>query len=389
MNPMSPQEENRFVGEIERAIQLTHEGLSPNDAITKIASESKYGPEHIQRIAQAFNKSKSVYKLKTASAEDRAESFDLADAREIIQKVYSEKEATVSEIILPQTDFSKIFLAPTIEKTASATSFDDSGRNLGIHRFSAASTVRNYQDVVQGIQDKLASKAAEARYNFNKSLDEVADHVVRMPEAKMRKVAQAVVNSYPGSGQKLLKVIESKMNRPIPEVQKTASAAVFKTQEPYLSITKVYAHAEKIAKATQDIKAFHKQAEGFGGSFIANAAANILADKVDKPDEKVKPLADTLDPEAYNNLKEIETQRMFMNLALYDKDLQNYGYQELVDAYNNSVSTVPDASKNSAVLKNLMLTNLQSSGLKDKFELQQELNLQKSLEPKSEPPKKI
>jgi hypothetical protein len=69
--------------------------------------------------------------------------------------------------------------------------------------------------------------------------------------------------------------------------------------------------------------------------------------------------------------------------------LKNYAYQDLVTAYNDTISTIPEAHKNPGILKNLMVNSLQSSGLKDKFELKQELDIQQSLaNPKGQPPAK-
>ena len=51
--------ENRVIGAVERAIELTNQGQSPNDAIAKVAAEQQLGPELIGRMAEAFNKSKS------------------------------------------------------------------------------------------------------------------------------------------------------------------------------------------------------------------------------------------------------------------------------------------------------------------------------------------
>jgi hypothetical protein len=68
-----------------------------------------------------------------------------------------------------------------------------------------------------------------------------------------------------------------------------------------------------------------------------------------------------------------------MSLVLYDEDLRDYNYSDLVKAYNASVSTVPEAYDNPVILKNLMVRNIQSSGIKDPFEIGQELKIDKNL----------
>jgi len=68
-----------------------------------------------------------------------------------------------------------------------------------------------------------------------------------------------------------------------------------------------------------------------------------------------------------------------MELVLYDPDLQQYDYKALIKAYNDTVSNVPSAYKNSALLKNLMLKNLESAGQKDPFEILQEQKIEGEL----------
>ena len=48
-------------------------------------------------------------------------------------------------------------------------------------------------------------------------------------------------------------------------------------------------------------------------------------------------------------------------------------------AYNDSVQSVPEAFNKPSILKNLMVRNLQSSGIKDPFEMKQEMEISKQL----------
>jgi hypothetical protein len=87
-----------------------------------------------------------------------------------------------------------------------------------------------------------------------------------------------------------------------------------------------------------------------------------------------------LSPNFFNKLKEFDTKRNFMDLALYDKDLSKYDFNALVDAYNSAVGINPHASDNATVLRNIMLHNLATGGIKDPFGLDTELSIAKKME---------
>jgi hypothetical protein len=73
-----------------------------------------------------------------------------------------------------------------------------------------------------------------------------------------------------------------------------------------------------------------------------------------------------------------------MTLALYDEELRNYDYQDLVKAFNEAVQIAPESIDNPSVLRNLMIRNIQSSGVKDVAELTNELKLGDTLKSRRE-----
>jgi hypothetical protein len=123
-------------------------------------------------------------------------------------------------------------------------------------------------------------------------------------------------------------------------------------------------------------------------SIAANTIANMLAGMGLSPEEmskvmgskkKSQAVEEDLDPAFYNRIKSHDAKRTFMTLALYDPDLKNYKYQDLMKAYNSAVGSIPESFNKPEVLKNLMIRNLQSSGIKDPFEMKQEAEISKAL----------
>ena len=389
MDRLSSDGEDRLIKSVEKAIVLSKQGLSPTDAIHKVAVEEQLTPPFIQRITEAFNKSKSVNFLKESSVEDRAKCFSLADGSEVIGRIYgpeTQKEAA-AEFKLPVLDYSRRDIKPeTMDKVASLR---DERAAVPMHPGSALRLAENYRDVREGVRNKLYTNMIQEKYAFEQSIESVVEQIAPMTDTQLRKVAQLVTNGYPVTGTKMLRVFEKKLSREVPVMEKTAHSVTFPTKEPYLSISKVYECAEKYARASVEYANFQKQAEGFLSSLVANTAANVGAAQIGGPSQlgevlskkKVddKSVEELLDPQYYNRIKELDAKRNFMNLVLYDDDLKDYNYSDLVKAYNSSVSVVPQAYDNPVILKNLMIRNIQSSGIKDPFELGQEMKLDKGM----------
>jgi len=375
--------EKGLVSSIEQAIQFTRTGSSPNEAISKVASEAQYGPEMIRRMVEGYNKSKSVDYLTKTAATERAKPFPLASFYDIMKSVYTPPvEKTASEFKLPERDFSSIDIGNTwTEKIAGISESVETRPNRYVHPASVENAMIKHAHVVEGIKQEMHNKVALYKYKFEESLQQVVDTVATFTDSGLQKFANNVINGYPESGKAFVQVVAAKLRRTVGRMDKTANYVIFPIKEPYLTVTRMYEYAEKMAKAELEQKAFEKSA-GLPTKFIAG---DMLADSLmrgiggKKEEEVKKPESgiNELDPKFYNDLRGLEAQRMFTNLALYDPDLQKYDINDLSNAFNTASHM--GLTENEAVLKNVMLSNLQSGGLKDTFEMKGELDIAKAL----------
>lgn len=383
MDPLNSRDEADLIGAVEQSIVLANGGLHPNDAITKVASDKKYGPDKVRRMTEAFNKSKSVHVLKTAAGDDRAKPFPIADVSEILSRIYMPQEksaAVVAEI--PKGSFVD-FDFNAMQKTASAA--PEKRLSVPDREFAervAKTAALAQQQIAAGIEEQLRMKVQEYKYAFDTALDDLCEHLAPLSDFKLRKAAQMIVNRHQTTGNDLLKIAASRINREIPDMQKTANTVVFPTKEPFLSVSRLYDAANRMAAAELAYDEFRKtaadlpsMATGAIASMIASAglnptrAANALAA------QPPKSIEEGLDAPYYNKTKGNDAKRAFLLLALYDKDLKQYPMAQLREAYNAAVQMAPDAYRNPVVLKNMMLRNVQTSDVKDPFEMQQELGI--------------
>lgn len=397
-------DEERIVKAIEQSIALSNEGASPNEAIQKVAEEQQFSAPFIARMVEGFNKSKSVHILKNAAESERAKPFELANTATIVAAIFpddvSEKQEKVA-CEVPQQDFSRIdFKGGGMEKAAEGS---PQPVTLPVHSFAAR--LEKYASFCGKVLETLSFNVAKRRRAFNKHLEKSARELQKLSPPQLKKVAQAVTNGYPETGPKLLKILRQKSRCHLPELEKTAHGVIFPSEEPFLSIANVYKSAGAWADACNAQAIFEKDAKEGAGMFRqflqgegefghVKTAAGVsdvyksfagsmlagkrLGDEAAKA-KKEEPLTDVLDPEVINRLQELEARKSLMQLMLYDEDLAKYETPEIVSAYNAAVSTVPEAYKHSAVLKNLMIQNLETGGVKDPFQLKQEADIGKSL----------
>lgn len=402
MDQLSIAKQQDLIKDVEHTIRLTHDGMSPNEALTKVASDNKLPPEMIRRAAEAFNKSKSVHVLKTAGEEDRAKPFDLVDPGAVIKNIFAPVQKEASSFALPDGNFEAIdfdFSDAVMQKAATEES--DAMENyhpkreptedelVTIERLSKQASIEHSQ-FCEKVRQDIHMNIQEHKYAFDKALNTVVGITQTMSDRQFEKMARRIVTGYPTTGPGLVAILSHKSRRDMPgNLEKMANHIVFRAKEPYLSVANLYVSAEKMAAAEVEMGMFEKKAaQPFLGSVASRTIANMLAGMGMSPDEmqdvmgskkKSKLVEEDLDPAFHNRMKSHDAKRTFMMLALYDPDLKQYDQKSLMKAYNDAVQTVPESFNNPAILKNLMVRNIQSSGIKDPFELKQELEISKQL----------
>lgn len=393
MKTIDKAKEKRLIGAIDKAISFTNDGMTPTDAITKVAGEEQLSPPFIHRMVEAFNKSKSMHRLKEASADTRHRPFSLADADKVLENIYGsgsmQKSASAGTAVGFNPSFSfgiDKMMRANIQKTAAAP-VEETPKDPEHEARVLKVALYKQAHAVEGARKKLHDEVLQHKYAFEQSIERACEVLLPLSNRAFRKVAQVIVNGYPSTGDRLVKVLSQKTRKPAEGLQKTANAVVFPTKEPYLTIGKIYDCAEKLAAAENRCNTFEKEALNFLSSLSANALANLAAPGEERLGEslqgarkrKTLKTDEVLDPVFYNRLRELDARRALMKLVLHDPDLKNYKYEDIVNAYNSSVGSVPEASGNPVVLKTLVLRNLESSGIKDVVELAQEQQLSQSM----------
>lgn len=389
MNSLPRHEQSKLIKAVEMAVDYTRDGMAPNDAIEKVARDGNYTPNYIDRIVQSYNKAKSVFEMNKAASEDRAKSFPIASSQEVIQRIYSPKEKEASSNFKLPGDLSKVDFSKPLEKTASLekTAYDEELSNFKKqHPSSVLRILENNARFMQKHASIAASEIGIHREDMLRAIDDVAYTMSSMSDKQLHKVARLCVNGYPAVGDKFMTIISKKINRDIPNLQKTAHGAVFPHEEPYISMQKAYSCAQKMADAELFYADVQKEAAG-SSNMLSSFFANAAAERVGKPlagvaggvDKADKDINEQLDSNFFNEVKAIDAKRNLYDIILSD-DFKDYQHNEVLNAWNALAKSHPRLMmQNPAAARTLLKQQLNSSGERDLFEIGQATKIESDM----------
>jgi len=383
MDRLDKEAEAKLIQGIRKAVEYSNDGMLPDDAITKVATDLQLQPEHIKRATEAFNKSYSVsHMTKAASGDERARAFPIAHSDIIIKNVYGVKQEKVaSSFNIPDNDFSKLGL--NLQNAFEKTALDNSSKEEEAIPFNVLkSRSDKYAAVVDRFKRHLSNKHLVAKGDLRNAIDKVAEAVQPLSTQKFYEVAQMVCNGFPTLGIRMLKVAANDTRKPLPEgLQKTASAIVFPKGSPYDQFGNLFSATVKLGLCEATNREFIKEADAGTALFSEYIKARQKPGSSTK--DRTDELLEVVDPSVLNNLRRIEAKKTLLELMMYDPDISKYNAPDVLGAYNQAVSGVENAYNKPNVLRNLMLQNLETGGVKDPFQLSQEAKLNQDLNTQS------
>ena len=214
MKDLSKSDEQKALTALESAIELVGEGAPPNEAITKVAQESKLTAQMTQRMIEAYNISKTLHHLKTADGEKRADTFPLADPAVILNAMFPNapptEQAKAASALHPDYiiggvsgDFMKaahaVELPPMVAKPPLPYEGDPAAR------VKRAFDTRNN---LIALQKKNASAARNAYYGMLQMVDKIASYWRQVgPKEPFELVEKRAVAEYGELGKRLMDLI--------------------------------------------------------------------------------------------------------------------------------------------------------------------------------------
>jgi len=109
MKDLPRETEARILAALESAVKLANDGMTPDEALTKVAEDEKFTPQITQRIIEAFNISKTLNHLKKSAESERASSFPIASPENVLGAIWPEEPETAAKVAAEQLHTDYIF----------------------------------------------------------------------------------------------------------------------------------------------------------------------------------------------------------------------------------------------------------------------------------------
>lgn len=153
------------------AVQSFNESNDPNEAVVKAAQEHDFNLDQTRRLVETFNTARTLYHYK--SAQDRSANFALADADEVLPRLFNvkatEKKAQAADYSCYQAPERDWRQNATLEKAASwtPTPAEQAPTHNGVST-QAMRALRGYRQTIKMAQDEARIAQSSAAFCLTK-----------------------------------------------------------------------------------------------------------------------------------------------------------------------------------------------------------------------------
>jgi len=444
---MTKKAEQQMIGYVSSIVDAVHTGQSPTDALFKVASDNSLPPQVIQRLAEAYNQSRTLFEMNEKRG-SRDIVFPVARASDVVSKLYPETPLAPNKV--------------NLLKQASAV-YQKSTTNF----YESVQKVKNRQTLSQHEKVAAVTNALEKKKEKDKQLlkpkffAELQSKKAELSDAKetMLKVASELSQEFRstlaatpfykfeiglhqkyGSAQapviadlvwRLSGCEKLGQRRAVPrDFDASKYTLIDFLGNDYASVESLVKAATKMHKTTQEIKVL-EEAAGFAhtqkpppkekispeGNVRVEPESTTESNSLECPEKKAFELpslasmpfsvvggahalttgslaSDPLaaqqkevtnavtkfeDPNWRDSLQSIKIRTMLHDLMTNDEVISGYDENEVIDAFNEIHDIAPQASTNSAVMRDMLRRRLVQGGV-ESMELGQLAQLNKSLQ---------
>lgn len=428
MEKMSKEDEARILRALESVVQMTNKGVSPDEALHKVAEAEHFGPQVIQRMVEAYNVSKTLSHMKSATGAGRADSFTLADAAPILEKMYPEKVLSPREkaaaVFKPSeyVDKRDINFMDRMTKLAQALPQTKAPPPLPRDRDAAARRFMHKRSLLRREHDQAKSIYRTQWQQLHETVKEAAQYFRSIPHTLFAQVERNVVGDYGGVGKATMNLVfqQAHVKEARDNTATLRATAYDASSAPYPQINKAIGLAEDLEKlastaidaeiALDDFElkhGFKKKAEYAPGvlddlfsqlPYEDNAlipfdksafspvdslfSGGMRALNLSEPDpDRVRRLAvaQVYDPAHEEELRSIKSKAMLNDFLSNDPVMSSQSPAQVLHVYNQIASTMPQLAGQPAVLRGLMRRMLEQQEVIEPHEIQQLTGVEKQL----------
>lgn len=439
MPSISQNDEDMLLSSVQKVASLVDEGLSPDDAVEKVARDGQLAPGAISVLCHGFNTGRQLHQMReNTETLKKYASFELANSSKVISRIYSKPEVKEASVNLEQLmakrreqlnpdSRQKLAQAPLpvwCEKKAEAPAEKKPSRLDQLREFELSKRaydesrldICHHENKMQGLFSKFADQMfgknfAEVetvcRSRFGPLVTPVFDYLAALPvferckRANDQQVIKAAVSFQQAPYSTVAAIVEASQGLANAKNQSQACKIACDQAADQLRIPRVTPQAQKAASSKEvsgNVKndevglLFRKRAFlGYPavGMAMGNGVGKMLGDypktKNDMIDDEIRKLDD---PEHLNEMRKIRASAMLNSMITDPEDpISGFDPDEVVGAYNEISRLAPNSSEQPAVIRPLLQRRLQ--GNVQPFEAKEITDIEKGITAARSPSRSI
>lgn len=356
------------------------------DAVFNILSkELGDNPGLFKAACQTYNSCKSIYKLESATDDNRGNSFSILDVQDMMAKLNAQKMINLQKAASAPAIFKKTKSTKPIQKTASTGEVMTNSTEPTVKSVDAGMVrrfVKNELNELETLLNKTASAVRVADAALKAAVDELNHDLVAVGEFDRTAYLSKIAANFGGYGKALLAVFEEA--NPRYRVSDKAGFVTYKGT-PSMGSDPIYKKASSVVAAIRSAEsaealnqlallkgseALKSYAKLYRSGISKRAAGGTILDTAIKADaakdiaemlslttqDRNKLIKDIYNSEYMNELIGHSYGRAFMN-AVMDESIAKYPLDKLVTAFNSAVSKLPVNTRNTPATMHQALIN--------------------------------
>jgi len=233
-------EEQQLLDAVKAATDLVTAGLSPNDAVTKVAKDNGFGPGKIRLIGQAYNTGQQLGQWRhPGGALDKLASFPMCDPDAVINALYLKHGEKSAAVIDPAYSRKPVFAETVAAKREKTASYKLPGTTATVAETkpSLDTAFGNIQRAKQA-RDEACRRASASKDALMTKVAELVQYFRLAPSQRLAfQTVKTAAMTYMGDEAKLLMDV---VQQRLPVVEKAASAQMYQpvdlNKEPFVAV---------------------------------------------------------------------------------------------------------------------------------------------------------
>lgn len=401
-----------------------NQGLSPNDAIVKAASEAELPPGHVALLVNAYNTGRTTRQREVGQTPfEKAADFELADTSTVLERLYPtevktaaqvQRETVVSfEYAVPPTGMierhreklarqerAKIEFPPLPAPTYQPE-YDIGAQAKRAHDRARANvvTIEEARRLVTASYQKAAAQLDELREYFftsgHMSYGDAAREIElrcgdrgksvmqKLAEMEPKLTKQAATNAIFMGKNRPAEMVESLLNMLEEHAELKIAYEKIATDLTAANEAMLRPFAPRPSRYILEEESSEKTGNAFTWGMTGAAMKDVmggLAKSIAPPEDKLlnKSIAQLSDPHHEADLRNIRTQAMLQDLMNNDPVISGYNADEVMGGFNEISELSPRSTDQRMIMQSLLRKRLQQGTL-DPFEIDQVLGMEGKL----------